>query len=148
MRQPGPAELVQFIVSGDWAEDNLWKWRRDGRFAGKANAQAHGDEMHQGVAANIELLHTKFRVMIAVGQPFCEPVTERGIALALAHDEVLVAKIRPLDFVPSAQRVILRENNENPFVPKGDGIATLGFGLIHDKRHIKLSLQNGGDVVG
>ena len=103
MRQPGRAELVQFIVSGDWAEDNLWKWRRDGRFAGKANAQAHGDEMHQGVAANIELLHTKSRVMIAVGQPFCEPVTERGIALALAHDEVLVAKIRPLDLVPSAQ---------------------------------------------
>ena len=82
VRQPCRTELDQFIISRHWSKHHLWKRRRDRRFAGKADAETHGHQMHQGVAANIEFLHTG--VMIAAGQPSGEPVAECAVALGLA----------------------------------------------------------------
>ena len=98
MRQPCRTELDQFIISRHWSEHHLWKGRRDRRFAGKADAETHGHQMHQGVAANIEFLH--IGVIIAAGQPSGEPVAKCAVALGLAYNEVLIAKIGPVDLFP------------------------------------------------
>ena len=62
--------------------------------------------------------------------------------LSLTNDEVLVAKISPFDFFLSTQRVIFWQNHDDPFSPKGKGVATLGVSRIHEECHIKLSLPN------
>jgi len=89
--QPCRTELYQFIISHNWSEHNLWKWCRSGRFARKANPEAHTHKMHQGITPNIELLH--IGSTIAVAQPSAEPLAKCWIAFGLAQNEVLIAKI-------------------------------------------------------
>ena len=98
VRQPCRTELEQFIISRHWSEHHFWKGRRDRRFGRKTDTEAHGHQVHQGVATNIELLHGA--AMIAVGQPSGEPVAECAVALGLAYNEALVAKIDPFDLFP------------------------------------------------
>ena len=52
-----------------------------------------------------------------VGESRCDPFTRLGIALRLADNKVLVAKISPSDFFPLRQGVILRENDKYVFTP-------------------------------
>ena len=96
--QPSRTESYEFIISRNWSEHNLWKWCCGGGFARKANAEAHGHKVHQRVAPNIELLH--LGGMRAVGQPAGEPPAKCWVALGLAHNEVLIAQIRPPDLFP------------------------------------------------
>jgi hypothetical protein len=137
--------LQQFIISRDRPEDDLRKWCRDGRFARKTNAEAHGYEIHQGLTADLEFLYTG--IMIAIGQPSRQAVTECRVALGLTNNEALIAKIAPFDLFLLTQRVMFREDNENPFIPERKGFATVSIARIHDECHVKLSPPNSYDVV-
>jgi hypothetical protein len=80
-RQPQGIEVEQFIVSGDRPEDDLRKWRRDGGFAGEANAEPDRHKIHQCLTADIKLLHTG--IVPSVGESRCDPFTQLANAYYL-----------------------------------------------------------------
>ena len=145
MWQPCRTELQELVITCDGAEDDLWKWRRDGRFARKANAQAQGDKMHKGLAADIQLLH--IGIVITVGQAPRKAIAKSRVALALANDQVFIAKVLPSDLFPSSQGMILRKDNENPFIPKSRNITAHHIGRIQNQCDIQTPPSYQRDVL-
>jgi hypothetical protein len=65
--------------------------------------------LHRGRAAYTELLRTG--IVIAVSQSLDEPATKRRVTVGRGD---LIPKILLFNFFVSAQRIVGRENNENP----------------------------------
>src|ERR1700681_2398288 len=138
-------ELHQLVISYDRTEYHVRKRGGDSRFARQAHSQAQRNEMHQGLAPDIELLH--FWCVAAIREAFCEPLTNRGTMLRLAGDEEFLAKYLPFDLLLVAQDVTMRKNNEKTLLPQRRHVAIRGAGRIYDKPDIQLSPPNERDLL-
>ena len=144
VRQPYRAELEQLIISRHWSEYYPWKGRRYRRFGGKTDAEPHGDQVHECVAANTEILND---AAMNTDQPPVEPVAESAVVFRLACNEMLTAKVAPFDLFPFTQCVMLPEHNKYSFTPKRKSLATIGIARVDDECHIKLPLADSRDNI-
>jgi hypothetical protein len=100
--------------------------------------------MYECSSAYTEFLH--IGAATAAGQSIGEPIMKRRIA-GLTDNQMLVAKIRPVDFFAIAQSMALWENNEDPFGPEGEHFATIGIGEIGNECDVELPVAESCDVI-
>src|ERR1700692_252962 len=108
--------MQQRVFSGDGAEHDLWKGRRNSCFACQPDASAQGDKMHQGSSTHVKLFHSTGSITLR--QPFGQPLAADGVVVRLSDEKAFVAKILPLDLFRLAQGMVIRKRRENPFIPE------------------------------
>ena len=103
------------------AEDDLGIPRRGRRFAGDADSEAKGDQMHQCLAADTMALD---RWTSPEGRrPADDVVMDLRPRRIPADDEILVLQGLPMDRVAIGKSMVLGQSRENPRLPQHDAIA-------------------------